>query len=120
MSPAGRAVLTNHDTVRFASIVADGQLVAIGRGVIDDGWLGISAVHTTATRRRQGLASAITGALLRWGASAGARHSYLQVSADNGAAVELYRTLGYWQHHEYHYRREAAVNELSRREAAVN
>ncbi len=38
-----------------------------------------------------------------------ATHSYLQVSADNDAALALYERLGYWRHHTYRYRTEPGV-----------
>ena len=43
-------------------------------------------------------------ALWAWGAEHGAARTYLQVSADNAAAIALYESLGYWRHHDYHYR----------------
>jgi N-acetylglutamate synthase len=105
-SPVARMVLTRHDHARFASITAAGRIVAIGRGAIDDHWLGVTAVEVESAARRQGLATAVMRALCRWGQANGATHSYLQVSAANDAAVGLYRRLGYWPHHDYHYRRE--------------
>jgi ribosomal protein S18 acetylase RimI-like enzyme len=44
-------------------------------------------------------------ALVRHAAAAGARHIYLQVSADNAPAIALYTGLGLTVHHDYHYRR---------------
>jgi hypothetical protein len=52
------------------------------------------------------LAAAVMAALADWGAAAGAVRGYLQVSADNPAALALYAKLGCWLHHEYHYRSE--------------
>ena len=101
-----RALLTRHDRVSFACIRLDGEVAAIGRGVVDDGWLGITAVEVSTTYRRQGLARQVMAALRGWGMAHGARHSYLQVSADNAAAVTLYQDLGYWVHHDYRYRSE--------------
>ena len=60
---------------------------------------------------RQGLGRAITAALIGWGIDAGATRSYLQVSSDNDAAVALYSDLGYWLHHDYHYRRDPGAPE---------
>jgi len=60
-------------------------------------------------QRRQGLATAIVHALWRWGTGVhGAKHSYLEVEADNEPAITLYRGLGYWEHHVYRYRTEPA------------
>jgi GNAT superfamily N-acetyltransferase len=73
---------------------------------VDDGWLGVMAVEVEPGHRRQGLAAAIMAALWQWGAARGARRGYLQVSADNAPAIALYEKVGYWAHHEYHYRRE--------------
>jgi GNAT superfamily N-acetyltransferase len=104
--PAARAVVTNHDHVVFASVRENADTVAIGRGAVDDGWLGISAVEVDPDRRGRGLARSVVAALCRWGAAAGAARSYLQVSSENPAAVTLYESLGFWRHHDYRYRTE--------------
>jgi GNAT superfamily N-acetyltransferase len=101
-----RSLLIRHDTVAFASLRLAGRTVAVGRGAVDDGWLGVMAVEVEPGHRRQGLAAAIMAALWQWGAARGARRGYLQVSADNAPAIALYEKVGYWAHHEYHYRRE--------------
>ena len=107
LSPAARALLTRHDRVGFAAVrEPDGSVVAIGRGVVDEGWLGIAAVEVDPAQRRSGLAVAVMAALWRWGAERGAVRSYLQVRPDNEAALALYTGLGYWHHHDYRYRRE--------------
>ncbi len=102
----GRTMLTRHETVAFASLRLDGRVVAVGRGAVDDGWLGVMAVEVDPAYRRQGLAAAVMAALWRWGAEHGATRGYLQVSADNAPAIGLYTKLGYWAHHDYHYRTE--------------
>lgn len=104
VSEPARALLTRHDNAGFASITLDGEIVCIGRGAVDDGWLGVTAVEVVPELRRQGLASVMMRALWRWGAAEGAERSYLQVSSDNAAAVGLYERLGYWHHHDYRYR----------------
>jgi GNAT superfamily N-acetyltransferase len=104
-NPTGRALLTRHREVCFASARRDGQTVAIGRGTVDDGWLGLTAMAVDPAHRRQGLARAVTGALWAWGAGRGATHSHLEVEDVNDAAAQLYARLGYWRHHDYHYRR---------------
>ncbi|MGI8677153.1 MAG: GNAT family N-acetyltransferase [Jatrophihabitans sp.] len=105
----GRALLTRHDRVAFASVCLDGRTVAVGRGAVDDEWLGIMAVEVDTAYRRQGMASAVMAALWRWGGAQGAARSYLQVEVDNTAAVALYEQLGYWVHHDYRYRADPAA-----------
>jgi N-acetylglutamate synthase len=100
----GRALLTRHDRVGFATLRTDGRAVAVARGAVDDDWLGVMALEVASDHRRQGCATAVMAALWQWGAGVGASRSYLQVSVDNTAAAALYRTLGYWVHHDYHYR----------------
>jgi ribosomal protein S18 acetylase RimI-like enzyme len=104
LQPVARELLTRHDRVRFASVRAGEDVLAIGRGVIDQEWLGVAAVEVDPEHRRQGLARAVMAALWRWGAENGARRSYLQVEADNEPALALYERLGYWHHHDYRYR----------------
>jgi ribosomal protein S18 acetylase RimI-like enzyme len=103
--PGMRALLTRHERVGFAEIRRDGVPLAIGRGAIDDEWLGITAVEVAPEQRRQGLATAIIHALWRWGADVhAAKRSYLEVEVHNDPAITLYRALGYWEHHVYRYR----------------
>lgn len=99
-----RELLCRHERVAFAKIRDGASTVAIGRGTVDGQWLGITAVEVDPARWREGLASAIIAALASWGAAQGARRSYLQVPSDNAAALALYGRLGYWHHHDYHYR----------------
>lgn len=103
-----RELLTRHDRVGFAEVRRGGRTVAIGRGAVDGRWLGVTAIEVDPAVRRQGLAVAVMRALWRWGAQLpGTTHSYVQVEADNDAALALYTRLGYWQHHDYWYRVEA-------------
>jgi ribosomal protein S18 acetylase RimI-like enzyme len=107
LDPDARALLTRHDHVAFAAVRdGSGECVAIGRGTVDDGWLGITAVEVAPSRRRGGRARAVMAALTAWGAAEGAVRSVLAVAADNAPAVALYESLGYRRHHDYHYRSE--------------
>ena len=99
-----RAVLVRHERVAFASVRDGEDVLAIGRGVVDGGWLGVSALEVDPARRRCGLASAVMAALWQWGREQAATRSYLQVEAENEPALALYERLGYWLHHSYHYR----------------
>jgi N-acetylglutamate synthase len=104
------AVLTNADDAVFASVRLDrapAPLAAVARGVLTDGWLGVTAVTVAEEHRRRGLATAVMTALQRWAADRGAHSVYLQVLGSNAPARALYRRAGFIEHHRYHYRRRA-------------
>ncbi len=104
--PAGAAdVLALGANPVFASIEVGGAVVAVGRGIVDEGWLGVTAVTVDEAYRRRGLGSAIMTGLAAWGAVQGAHSSYLQVAAENTAALQMYDRLGMRRHHDYQYRR---------------
>jgi GNAT superfamily N-acetyltransferase len=103
-TPAAQALLTRHDTVAFAAVRDGGEALAIGRGVVDDGWLGVSAVEVDPAVRRRGLGTAVVAALEAWGRDRAATRGYLQVDSRNDPAVALYTRRGYWVHHDYRYR----------------
>ena len=104
MPAAGAALLQRHENAMFASVRAGSVVVAVARGVLDDGWLGVTLLDVDANYRRRGLASAILRRLAVEARSRGARRAYLQVAADNAAAISLYRRLGWHPHHSYVYR----------------
>ncbi|MDQ6851530.1 MAG: GNAT family N-acetyltransferase [Actinomycetota bacterium] len=103
-TPIARRLLTRHDRAGFASIRDGEHVLAIGRGTVDDTWLGVTAVEVEPGHRRRGLARAVMAALWGWGSDRGATRSYLQVSVDNLPGVALDESLGYWVHHDYRYR----------------
>lgn len=117
-SPVMGALLARHDNVVFATARIAGEVVAIGRAVVDaarpgrderpgDRWLGITGLAVAPAARRCGLGRAVLRAMWTWGAEQGAERSYLQVASANQAAVALYLGAGYWHHHDYRYRRES-------------
>lgn len=69
----------------------------------DSDWLGLRSLHVDPARRRRGLARSLLAALVGWGAERGASTVYLQVLADNAAALALYDSLGFRTHHAYRY-----------------
>ncbi len=97
------------------SAVLDGVVVfasrgdaAVGRVAVTaapDGtpWAGLSAVRVADGQRRSGQASALCSALLTWAAKQGARSCYVQVLADNAAAIALYERLGFTVQHRARY-----------------
>jgi ribosomal protein S18 acetylase RimI-like enzyme len=88
----------------FASVVADGETVAVGRVSVAAGWAGITAVEVDPRFRRQGLGTMMTRALANEGARQGAGRVFLQVEEDNLAALALYTQCGFIAAHRYHYR----------------
>lgn len=98
-----RRLLTNHDTVVFASIREDGECVAIARAAVDGRWAGLFGVEVRPTHRRRGLGRAVSLAALRWAVPHGARRAYLQVEESNAAARTLYASMGFTHHHDYGY-----------------
>jgi N-acetylglutamate synthase len=96
-------VMTRGEMVGFVSVTRNGEVVAIGRGAVAEGWLGVTAVEVAEASRRQGLGVLVLRALMSWGDARGARSTYLQVSPDNIPALALYAGLGFVHHHRYVY-----------------
>jgi ribosomal protein S18 acetylase RimI-like enzyme len=90
-------------------LVDGGDVVAAGQLLLEHDLLGLYDIVTRADRRGRGLATALTRELLLRGARAGARTAYLQVSADNLAAMRIYRKLGFVDRYAYWYRTPGAT-----------
>ena len=103
LPPAAAAVLTNADGPDFVSLHAEGEQLGVARGVLVDGWLGITAVTVAEKHRRRGVGTALMGELIRCAAEQGATHAFLQADSANAAALKLYRRGGFKEHHRYHY-----------------
>jgi len=104
LPPAARLVLTNHPAAVFASYRDGDRAVAIARAVVDDRWAGLFAVEVAPDHRGLGLGVLVSAAALRWAGRRGARRCYLQVTAANAPAIDLYERLGFSRHHSYTYR----------------
>jgi len=103
--PVMRTVLMSAPAQAFASIRGDGgEVLAIGRLSIADGWAGITAVEVSQARRRAGLGLALTSGICAAAAARGARQVFLQVETDNVPARTLYERCGFRYSHRYHYR----------------
>lgn len=99
----GRLLLPERATAKHGK-----RTVAITRGTLtesEDGrvWLGYSAVEVAADLRRRGLGTLLGIHMLHWGAAHGADAAYLQVLESNEAGIQLYRALGFTEHHRHRY-----------------
>ena len=106
LPPEARAVLTRAADPLFASVrpgPSPALPAAVARGVVEDGWLVITAVTVAEGFRRRGLARAVMTALADAGRERGAHSCLLQVSEDNEPALALYDRLGFRTHHRYRY-----------------
>lgn len=97
------ALLERADVVGFAHVRHGDDVVAVGRGTVVEGWLGVTAVATDPGHRRHGHATAVLGALGAWGGARGADRAYLQVARDNEVARAMYARHGFTVHHTYEY-----------------
>jgi ribosomal protein S18 acetylase RimI-like enzyme len=104
LPPVAIRLLTSAPWQAFASIRAEGEVIAIGRVAAAAGWAGLTAIEVDPACRRRGLGRVITAALTARAAEHGVSHVYLQVVDDNHGARALYRRLGFTDHHGYHYR----------------
>jgi ribosomal protein S18 acetylase RimI-like enzyme len=104
LPPVALTLLLSAPWQAFASARAGGRTIAVGRVAVGAGWAGITAVEVDREHRRQGLASAITRALADAAVSQSATGLYLQVEDGNHAARNLYRRVGFTEHHGYRYR----------------
>ncbi len=98
-------ILTRHDRVAFLTVYDGlGAVLAVVRGVVDDGWLGVTCLEVPAGRRGQGHSRTAMAAVAEWARREHrAVRGYLQVEQDNVVAQRLYRSLGYHPHHTYRY-----------------
>lgn len=85
-----------------------GERAAASAICVHDGELaGLFEVATHADERGKGHARRIVLSALKWARVRGARIAWLQVEADNAAAIALYRSIGFFEAYRYHYRRPA-------------
>ncbi|MFC6488276.1 GNAT family N-acetyltransferase [Nitratireductor sp. GCM10026969] len=90
---AGLFVLEDQDRpVATAICVHDGRLA------------GLFEIATSAAQRGRGFGRRTITSALKWAHSHGAKEAWLQVEADNEAALGLYRSLGFTELYRYHYR----------------
>ncbi len=92
----------------YAQLKQDGEVVALGRAVMDGQWVGLFGIWTQPEHRKRGYGKAITLAILHQAKQQGATQSYLQVVANNEPAIRLYQQLGFEYGYTYWYRRKVS------------
>ena len=92
------------DKVLMAVLLENDIEVACGIGVISNGYFGLFDLVTEKSLRNRGYGKKLLKAMLNWATTNGATKAYLQVVADNTAAINLYKKLGYQPCYEYWYR----------------
>ena len=88
----------------YVGLRIDGGLVAIGRGANYEKWTTLTRLFVREDFRGRGLGRELVQRLLQEAHTQGATKALLQVSAENVTAIKLYESLGFTQHHTYHYR----------------
>ncbi|MEJ7650842.1 MAG: GNAT family N-acetyltransferase [Nakamurella sp.] len=104
LPPTAIEVLRAGTSPFFVTLYDGTDPVAVTRGCVTDGWMGITAVTVPSRFRRRGFGTEVLRAAVSRAESLGAQGGYLQVSRDNAGALALYRGLGFVEHHGYHYR----------------
>lgn len=79
----------------FATRDIGGGVAAIGASAIAGSLAGVFLMRTVPDARRRGHALHVLRALLHWAHINGAAHAFLQVDADNAAAIALYEREGF-------------------------
>lgn len=99
----GRTLANLRLPAAFARLDLEGEVAAVGLGVVSDGYLVVFNMATVPRFRRRGAASAVMRALADFGRERGARRALLQVAPGNLGARALYGSLGFAEHHAYDY-----------------
>ncbi len=86
-------------------IDVDGEAASSAICVHDGELAGLFEIATHGDHRGNGYGRRITLSALKWARTRGARIAWLQVEADNEAAISLYRSMGFFEAYRYHYRR---------------
>jgi N-acetylglutamate synthase len=88
----------------FFSLRHEGQTIACGMGVVQDGFIGLFDIVTDAQYRNRGHGLQLVSDILAWGIEKGARKAYLQVMLNNPPALKLYSKVGFTEVYQYWYR----------------
>jgi len=93
--------------VVYASVHQKGNALAAGTASFSHGWASIHGMRTVPSARGRGLASQVLRGLAEVAAEKGIQKVFLQVEADNDAALALYARAGLATAWQYHYWRDS-------------
>jgi len=88
----------------YVLVCVNGEAAAVGRGVLERGWLGVFGMSIRREFRRRGYATEVLGTLAGWAQLYDAEKMYLQVLENNPGAKALYEKVGFETLYHYHYR----------------
>jgi ribosomal protein S18 acetylase RimI-like enzyme len=89
---------------RHVVVYVGARPVCTATTALEDGYAGLFDVVTAPDVRGRGYATFACATLLNWAWGRGAARAYLQVEADNAAALSIYRRLGFATAYAYRYR----------------
>jgi len=87
----------------FAALVYRDEALAVGRAILERGTVGLFNIATDANHRNRGFGRALINTLLAWAQQNSATGAYLQVGANNPAAVYLYESAGFRALYRYSF-----------------
>lgn len=88
----------------YASAYVGDGIVAVGRAVVDTGWVGVFGMATLPEARGKGAAREVLSGLAGWARGHAVEGLYLQVEQENRPATRLYEQMGFTELSGYHYR----------------
>lgn len=97
---------------KYLEIKSGEKTVGIGRIATKGSWSLATRVYVDPDFRGQGIGKLIMEALMAAAQTQGATKIGLQVDIENGAALSLYKSMGFRYHHSYTYR---VLNEMNQR-----
>ncbi|MCP4160435.1 MAG: GNAT family N-acetyltransferase [Deltaproteobacteria bacterium] len=87
----------------YISYRLDGKRIAFGRGVMENGFIGIYGIFINQKYRGKGYGELLTNELLAYGKRGGCTTAYLQVEKPNDVARNLYNKIGFTEIYQYWY-----------------
>lgn len=96
-------VLTGSAGQLFASVQEGAAITALARMSVHPAWAGIHGLWVDPGYRRQALGRTVVQAVAMLAREHRMGSLFLQVEADNDAAIALYQSIGFGVHHSYAY-----------------